>query len=190
MLGELGGASRGTVLGQVRRTRTDHVAHGCEPSGDQGGILEYRDAYRQVEPFGQQVYLPVVEVQVELDPRVGPQEGVDGRPQVVQPERERHGHPQPSLQIAVLLGHRQLGLLDIGEDAQATLVETPSGVRQVESASGAAKQLDGQASFKIRQPAADGGLGDFQALRRPCDAACLHDTDKGAHLFQSVHCSR
>ena len=30
--------------------------------------------------MGKQVYLPVVEVQVELDPRVHPQKGVDGRP--------------------------------------------------------------------------------------------------------------
>ena len=60
----------------------------------------YNRMERRIGEILHEVDAPVVEVQVELDPRVGPQEGVDGRPQVVQPEGERHGHPQPPLQIA------------------------------------------------------------------------------------------
>jgi hypothetical protein len=62
VVGKLDWTARGAVPDHIGGARAVDTADRGEPPGDQARVLKIGDSYRQVEPLGEQVHLPFVEI--------------------------------------------------------------------------------------------------------------------------------
>ena len=78
-------------------------------------------------------------------------------------------------------------LIDVGQNLLATLQIPLAGFSERDTARGAIEQPRTQMRFKIGDRARGIGGGRIQVLRGTCEAACLDDADKYAHVLKRIH---
>ena len=87
----------------------------------------------------------------------------------------------------MLAGHRLFRLVHIGQDVDATFIQTAAGVGEIHAAGGTAKQLHPKPLLQFGDTPADSGLGDPHALGSGADAARLHHPHEGLHGLEAHH---
>ncbi len=178
MVPEFIGRLRHVVRVEVMRRRAGHDTHIEQFARDQRRVLQVPDANGDVHALLDKIDAAVVEIEVEADLRVPFRERSDRLAHVPYTERQRQGDTQCAAQLAVLLLCRRLGLIEIGEDARAVLVEAAPRIRQVQRARRAPQQLHAEALLERRDAPADGRLGRVEPVCRRREAASLHDGHK------------
>ncbi len=134
----LGGARQAVPL-RIGRCGHDHHPRRAQPSCHQAGTLQRAGAHRHVGALLEQVDHLVIQGQVHPDLRVALEERRQQRQQEMLAERHVGIDPQPSARLGMRAG-ATLGLLQVGEHAQATLVERAAFRGQLQLAGGALQQ--------------------------------------------------
>ena len=122
VLGEVGGRGRDAVALEIAGARAEHASVRCEAAGDQAGILELADPDRQIDALLDQVDEGIGHGEVDPERRMQGEEVGQRRRDVQAPEHHRHVEAQGAARRRLQLGHRQPGLLDLGQDPPAALV--------------------------------------------------------------------
>ncbi len=124
---------------RVGRCSHDHHPRRTQPPRHQAGTLQWTGPHRHVGALLKQVDHLVIEGQVHAYLRVAFEERRQQRQQEMLAERHVGVDPQPSTRLGMGTG-TALGLLQVGQHAQAALVERAAFRGQLQLAGGALRQ--------------------------------------------------
>ncbi len=130
MLREILRLVRFAVPLEVGRRGAADEPRGADPAADEILAARIADAHREVEALLDEIDHALGELDVELQLRMPGGEGRDGRRQMTRAEGRRAREAQRAAGRNRPGGHRDLGLLEVGEQLHAALVERLPGLRQ------------------------------------------------------------
>src|SRR5690606_30094113 len=140
----------------------------------------------QVGAVAPQVFVAVVQDQLQANIRPGRQEGSPGRRQQAARQADRRQHPQRALDLVEIVVQRGGGLLQGGQQRPALLVVLAPFRGRLEAAGAAQQQLAAQPGFQFLQPAGQGGGRQLQPARRRLQAAIVHDGDEQRQVVEHI----
>ena len=146
---------------RVGRCSHDHHPRRAQPPRHQARALQRTGPHRHVGALLQQVDHLVVEGQVHAYLRIALQERRQQRQQEMLAERHVGIDPQASTRLGVSTG-AALGLVQVGQHAQAALVERAALGSQLQLAGGTLQQARPQPLFQPRHQLADRRRGHLQ----------------------------
>ncbi len=183
--GQFGRRHRHAVAGQVGRRRHHVMSRVAELACHQPGVLQRTAADRHVGTGFQQVHHRIGEADVEAHLRVKGEELRQHRDQVLPADGHVAADAHPPMGPRTGPG-LALGLGEVGEDAQAALVEALAFRRQPQAPGGAVEQSRTKPRLQPRHqladrrrchPAGTGGRGE---------TAGFHHADEDVHLAEAV----
>ena len=145
------------------------------------------DADREVEPVLDQVDDTIGEIEVEQQVRMQCAELGERRCQVSHAETDPARHAQRALGFRCRNPHRGFGILEVGQQLHAVLVERLPGFSQRQPSRRAVQQPHVQVRFEFRHLPGHGRRGQADALRRPRKTAQFDDFCEGTDGQESIH---
>jgi hypothetical protein len=172
---------------KIGRARADDMPAGRQCARDQRRIRQFADAYREVVALADQLHPAVVQVQLDVELRMGSKKFYDRWREVAPAEGHRRRHPQLASEFALQPPRDVVRFGDIGQDAPRPFKISEPGLRQAETPRGAVEQIRSEARFKRADPAADDRFRDAKPLRRAREAARFDYTHEHGHVVEKAH---
>ena len=157
VLREILRAARPAVAGEIFRARADNPVDGGELAHDIARLAGTADADREVGPLLDEIDIVVGHGQLDPQLRMGLQELPHIGRDIAAPEHHRHVETQRAARRLAQLGHRRVGVVDIGDDVARPFVVDPSRLGQSDIAGRTVEQPRAERILQLSHLARDRG---------------------------------
>ena len=183
------------VLGRAWHPRFRQVAgrgagddaRGADAPRDEVRHSHLADPHRDVDAFGLQVHVAVVEAHFQRDVRVTLREARNGRQQQVFAEGHRDVDAQLALGTIARQAQQIVRRVDLREDALAVLQVHRTLRRHRYLARGAVEQAGAEMFFQLRDVARSHGTRHVERAGGPCKRAVFGNPAEYPHGLQLIH---
>ena len=179
--------ARRAGLGEIGRRRHDHAARLGELAGLERAVGQRADPDREVVALGDQLDEPVLEHHVDVDLRVGAEEGRHRRRHLPDPEGDRRRDPQRALRRRLHRGHHAVGLPGLRQHRAGPVVVGEPDLGRADPPRRAVEEPHRQPRLERGDMLGDRRLRQAELARRLGEAAVVDDLHESLHLGKAVH---
>lgn len=184
---EFGELPRMAMTLQVGSAGAGHLRQLGQVPADQAGIVQLADPQHAVRTLAQQVDQAIVAAQLQLQFRVTLAELRQERNHPHPPQCARQVDPQAPARVVQDAWKAAFRLLQVRQQAHATLVVGLPVQGQADLAGGALQQLHAKVRLQLLDRLGHAGARQLQAVRGLAEGAQLDDAGEGLHGLETIH---